>query len=391
MPTDPVPSASPSPLRRISELLGELLLPVGPRILEVGCGEGALLGWLRRRGAAAIGLEVEPARLARARAALGPGGLVAGLGEALPLADRRLDGVLYHNSLHHVPVDRQSEALVEAARVLRPGGRLLVLEPLAEGDYFELVRPLEDETAIRAAARAALARAADLGLEPVRLERFDQLVQRRSAAEVVEALLAADPARRARLEQARAQVEAAFARLGAPVAEGRAFRQPMLLACLDRPADGLEVAVARTPAERAAALDLRIAVFVHEQGVPRAEEEDAFEASAEHVLARRDGRPLGCLRWRRLDDRGTVKIERVAVRAEARGRGVARAMLRWCLARLDGQGLGPCLLHAQERAAGLYAGLGFRPEGEVFLEAGIPHRRMVRPRPPAPHVDTPGR
>lgn len=373
---------SPAPtVRRTTEVIAELLPASGRRILEAGCGEGALLGWLRRRGAEALGLEVEHARLERARAELGPTGLVAGTGEALPLAPASLDGVLYHNSLHHVPVPRQTEALVEARRVLRPGGRLLVLEPLAEGEYFELVRPLEDETAVRAAAAAALARAEALAFHPVARTGYVQLVQRRSFEELLSALVGADPARAEGLARARAPIADAFARLGTATGEGRVFRQPMLVACFARPEGGIDPAVAWTPAERAEILALRRAVFVDEQGVPPALEVDEFEAEAEHALARLDGRVVGCLRWRRLGPAGTVKIERVAVRREARGRGVARTLLRWLLARLDGMGLGPLVLDAQVPALGLYASLGFRPEGAPFQQAGIPHQRMVRAGP----------
>jgi ubiquinone/menaquinone biosynthesis C-methylase UbiE len=58
-------------------------------------------------------------------------------GERLPFAAAAFDLVLLFNSLHHVPVDRQGAALAEAARVLRPGGDLLVAEPLAEGPWFD--------------------------------------------------------------------------------------------------------------------------------------------------------------------------------------------------------------------------------------------------------------
>lgn len=386
---DPRDRADAPRVRRTTEVIGELLPLAGRSVLEVGCGEGVLLGWLRRRGATAFGLEVEAARLERARAAMGPAGLAAGVGEALPFADGVLDAVLYHNSFHHVPLDRQTEALVEAARVLRPTGRLLVLEPLAEDGYFELVRPLEDETAIRAAALAALGRTEALGFAPVARERYVQLVQRRSLEELLDALLAADPARKARLPEARPAIEAAWGRLGCATPDGRLFRQPMLALCLERRAEGPVIAIARTPEGRQAALDLRIAVFVREQGVPLEEEVDGFEDQCEHVIARLDGAIVGCLRWRRLGPQGPVKIERVAVRPDRRGRGIARAMLTWCLARIDGMGLGPTVVNAQLPVTGLYAGLGFVPEGEIFHEAGIPHRRMVRPA-IGPHVDMPG-
>src|SRR3546814_3979690 len=67
----------------------------------------------------------------------------------------------------HVPAERQGAALAEAVRVLRRGGLLYVQEPLAEGSYFELMRPIEDETELRARAYDALRAAAGAMLEEV--------------------------------------------------------------------------------------------------------------------------------------------------------------------------------------------------------------------------------
>ncbi|MCL6608094.1 MAG: GNAT family N-acetyltransferase [Geminicoccaceae bacterium] len=370
------------PTRRTTDVIAGFLPLGGRRVLEVGCGEAVLLGWMRRRGADAIGLEREPKLLARARERLGPGGLVAGRGEALPLAAGTLDGLLYHNAFHHLPATAMVEALSEAGRVLRPGGRLLVLEPLAEGEYFALVRPLEDETAIRALARHVLARAGDLGLEPETELVYDQLVVRRSVEELLEALVAADPTRAARLSAARPAIEAAFGRLGEPGENGKSFRQPMLALGFARPVRPLELAVVRSAAERDAVFALRRAVFCVEQGVAVEEEFDGRDPEAEHLLARSDGAIVGTLRWRRLDPQGRVKLERVAVCADCRGKGIARGLLRFALARIDGLGLGPVVLHAQLAARAVYRGPGFLPEGEPFVEAGIPHQRMVRPLDP---------
>ena len=75
---------------------------------------------------------------------MGPAGLVRATGEALPISTETVDIVLYFNSLHHLAPALHAAALAEAARVLVPDGDLVVIEPMAENDYFELLRPIED-------------------------------------------------------------------------------------------------------------------------------------------------------------------------------------------------------------------------------------------------------
>ena len=366
--------------RRHTEVIAEALKPRGRQILEIGCGDGVLLAWLRREGAAAIGLESDRAQLRRAASRVGPDALVAGLGQALPIATAALDAVLYFNSFHHLPPLLLHEGLVEAARVLRPQGDLLVIEPLATGDYFELMRPIEDETEMRAAAERALAKAPALGFRSRSRLDYPSLVRRASAVATLEALVAADPRRKAALVAAGPAVEAAFARLGEPAADGgRSFVQPMRLHHLERSPGEVDVAVAYG-ADRAAAFAIRREVFVVGQGVPLDDEFDTAENEAEHVLARNAGRAVGTLRCRPYGP-STWKIERVAVTPEARGRGVAGRMLDWLLVRLDGRGVAQTVLHAQLRARSLYERLGFVAEGDVFMEDGIAHQRMRRDRP----------
>ncbi len=117
---------------------------------------------------------------------------------------------------------------------------------------------------------------------------------------------------------------------------------------------------------------VRLAVFVHEQGVPLELEWDAFDATSTHVLALSEcGRAIGT--GRLLPD---GHIGRMAVLHEWRGRGVGRLLLRELLAMARESGLEIVMLNAQLHALGFYAQEGFRPEGEPFLDAGLPHRRM---------------
>jgi SAM-dependent methyltransferase len=157
------------------DVLDEILPPGDPVVVDVGCGDGALVRHLARRGAHAVGVEVgaEPLQRARAHEPVADERYEHAGAQALPFADASVDVVVFANSLHHVPGDLLDTALGEAARVLRPGGLLYVQEPVAEGSYFELLRPIDDETAVRAAALAAIRRADAHGLRHEREIRFD--------------------------------------------------------------------------------------------------------------------------------------------------------------------------------------------------------------------------
>ena len=220
--------------RRHTDVLGETVRWQGRRLLEVGCGDGSLLGWAAAQGAEAIGLDPGPAQLAKARVNAASAALVVGVGEALPFASGCRDLVLFFNSLHHVPLERQWQALAEAARVLRPSGELLVVEPLPEGDYFAVLQPVDDETEVRREAFRALHAAGALGLRMAVEAFYAHRVVVPSWAELCQRILAVDPSRAEALAGAETEAQRRFSTLGEPAPEGRAFIQPMRLNLLRR-------------------------------------------------------------------------------------------------------------------------------------------------------------
>ncbi|MBZ0106447.1 MAG: GNAT family N-acetyltransferase [Sulfuricella denitrificans] len=126
-----------------------------------------------------------------------------------------------------------------------------------------------------------------------------------------------------------------------------------------------------------AATALRLAVFVTEQRVPEALEIDAEDARALHLLARdADGHALGTLRI--LTGNKTGKIGRVAVAAEARKRGIGTEMMRRALEQCRALHLESVALDSQTYITPFYEKLGFVSDGEVFMDAGIPHIHMSR-------------
>jgi len=103
-------------------------LPPGcRRALDLGCGPGNSSTHLRDIVPVVLGLDHAAAMLRRARRRDPRLLLVRGDARGLPLRDRSVDAVTFHSVLYLLP-DRAA-ALRETARVLRPGGRAILLEP----------------------------------------------------------------------------------------------------------------------------------------------------------------------------------------------------------------------------------------------------------------------
>lgn len=124
-------------------------------------------------------------------------------------------------------------------------------------------------------------------------------------------------------------------------------------------------------------LALRMEVFVHEQGVPVAEEIDDLDDQAIHILARDGTAPIGTARVLIQDD--TAKIGRVCLVKSARGTGLGRDLMLFTLdLAAKTPGVHRAKLGAQTYAIGFYEGLGFSPFGPIYDDGGIPHRDMLK-------------
>ncbi len=125
------------------------------------------------------------------------------------------------------------------------------------------------------------------------------------------------------------------------------------------------------------AADLRTRVFVGEQNVPPELELDEFDGTADHLVALDDaGVVRGTLRVMPYHE-NDLKIGRVAVDAALRGRGLGLALMREAIAEARRRGCGAAHLGSQVTVVGFYEKLGFTAFGDVFDDAGIPHRHMV--------------
>jgi predicted GNAT family N-acyltransferase len=117
---------------------------------------------------------------------------------------------------------------------------------------------------------------------------------------------------------------------------------------------------------------VREMVFIREQGVPAELEWDGLDESSQHILALSNaGQAIGCGRIL-----PNALIGRVAVIPEWRGKKVGTAILEALLAYAGNKGFPEVDLDAQVHALPFYLNLGFAAEGEVFMDANIPHRKI---------------
>ena len=130
------------------------------------------------------------------------------------------------------------------------------------------------------------------------------------------------------------------------------------------------------PEEMAQVMALRHAVFCDEQGVPPELEHDAEDATALHVVLVDGGRVVGTCRV--LGDGPSVRLGRMAVAREHRGRGLGAALLAAAHALAAERGAREVAIHAQTSALGFWERAGYVAEGAEFEEAGIPHVAMRR-------------
>jgi ubiquinone/menaquinone biosynthesis C-methylase UbiE len=109
------------------------------RLLDVACGTGRFLSFVKHNHPRlpVVGLDLSPAYLHRARRQLGDWSwvdLILGPAEALPFADASFDLVTCVYLFHELPRPVRERAAAEFARVLRPGGRLVLVDAFQHGD-----------------------------------------------------------------------------------------------------------------------------------------------------------------------------------------------------------------------------------------------------------------
>lgn len=138
----------------------------------------------------------------------------------------------------------------------------------------------------------------------------------------------------------------------------------------------LNVEIAQSESQFEEVFSVRKTVFVQEQNVPLEEEIDEHENQSTHFILYDGDRPAGAGRFRLLD--GIGKVERICVLKSLRGKGAGREIMQAIEQYAAGRSISKLKLNAQTYAIPFYEGLGYEVVSEEFMDAGIPHRTMIK-------------
>jgi len=130
--------------RRLRTLtVDHALLQPGEKILDVGCGTGAVTLPAKVRvgkGGEAAGIDPAPEMITVARQKASRAGLEidfrVGVIESLPFPDGTFDAVTSSLMMHHLPENVRAKGMAEILRVLKPGGRLLIADMMRPNTSF---------------------------------------------------------------------------------------------------------------------------------------------------------------------------------------------------------------------------------------------------------------
>ena len=123
--------------------------------------------------------------------------------------------------------------------------------------------------------------------------------------------------------------------------------------------------------------NLRIEIFVKEQGVPEENEFDEFDLEVPHLVIFLDGEAVATGRFIHYGE-DTVKIGRIAVKKDKRGMGIGEKIVLELLRKAKEEGVKTVWVGAQTHAVGFYEKCGFSLVGTPeYIEENIPHYDMI--------------
>ena len=140
------------------DVIDQFLQPRDQFLIDAGCGNMHLSKALAGRGAHVLAIDPDPIQASKNQSAqITPNvGFTETGADQIPVENQSVDGILFPYSLHHVPETLFDAVFAEALRVLKPDGFVYIMEPVASGELYEVVRLFHEEAPVRDKAQQAI-------------------------------------------------------------------------------------------------------------------------------------------------------------------------------------------------------------------------------------------
>ena len=138
----------------------------------------------------------------------------------------------------------------------------------------------------------------------------------------------------------------------------------------------MEAVIVKNQQQLEDAFFVRKEVFIKEQHVSPEEEMDHLDQESSHLVIYDEKEPIGAGRLRLVDGYG--KLERICVLKSHRSLGIGNLIIQALEEEAAKQGAVQFMLNAQTQAVPFYEKHGYKVVSEEFLDANIPHVKMVK-------------
>jgi len=122
---------------------------------------------------------------------------------------------------------------------------------------------------------------------------------------------------------------------------------------------------------------IRHEIFIEEQAYPPGSDIDDLEEDTEHLVLYENKHPIATVRIYNTENH-TYRIERVAVRSEARKRGLGTKLMELAEAKIIELGGTRITLKSEDTAIAFYQKFGYEVVGDEIMEYGLSHQQMEK-------------
>ena len=184
------------------KILMEELLFENKKVLDVGCGNGWFSIWADRNGCSVDAIDPSNAQIKDGKDKDKTNKInfmVAGA-ENINDLNNCYDLIFFFNSLHHIPDTMMEKSIEYSKNKMDINGSIIIIEPIAKGNFHNFVKYIDDETSVRNKAYKTIKNCNKYNLEIVKELMYDEIKRFKSGEECINFLSKVDEGRKSYID-----------------------------------------------------------------------------------------------------------------------------------------------------------------------------------------------